>query len=726
MHEHSKEFVTAFKGVWKQIHDSIDLQARAITTLNMQQPNHVNIGEHAPLPPPSHERHGSASSGEKVQNVVRRTPSEPVTSEDGPEDLQTREHGRQSVPAPTALGFHIPEEAVIPTTLPTPTVHDLSFDVQLSMKHFLEPDGPEIAECFERAVEYPPITHESLAELDMPRIINNPKLRHDVNFDRDLHFRPNLDGSKGREKIRLAEEYWKALEGELFMYGFVHKRRTDPLQSQDEAYWTDILSVSRRRLPKIFDAVREILKTLVPDYDQGAVMERLDVELIMQEIENGVCDLIDLANWLGRILKNHCAPMRDAMVDRMQAEIKRGAAMEQPATLVNGIRQLLNILEAMKLDVANHQIRHMRPLLIEDTVNFQRRYNAHRISLNKIDVPRSRLWLEYEMAHLTTDIKTPTHVEGLTSALLRGLMFAENAQHPQTFYLDADRLRMLSIELQSRVYQEICRDALVEMCPQTASRTDLVHAITGLHMSVSAIVGVSGRFADRLENIAAEIMRFLLVLEGRRDPSFDSTLLAFVEQRLQADFLPTSIVFEKHAMELFERIMPKLEASIDQHIKLSALHLQDRLVPPAPLPLQQQPLGMGAVCGPPDNSTTDSDPDEDVVRKLTHIIILHWQVWADLVYLAPPEEDHDTPASNDYTPPSSASTSPTIPVAQAVYAPGRKWLPIGITVTEVPSGLPTPAPSPLPNTHSSPSNNEQSDGSSSEHSSLDSEQQQST
>ena len=33
----------------------------------------------------------------------------------------------------------------------------------------------------------PPITKHTLSELDVTKIIHNPKLRHDINFDPDLH-----------------------------------------------------------------------------------------------------------------------------------------------------------------------------------------------------------------------------------------------------------------------------------------------------------------------------------------------------------------------------------------------------------------------------------------------------------------------------------------------------------------------------------------------------------
>ena len=696
----------------------------------MDQPpnNHnVGVGEHALSSSSSSSSqtfHAPASSGERSPGAAWKRPQKPVTSEGGSEEFQAPDQA-----SPTTNGVTIdslPTRTHPPMVLPEPTPaadQELMHNTHFLIEHVMDPGGPEVAVCFLHAAEQPPITPESLAELDMPRIINNPKLRHDVNFDRELHFRPNLDGSKGREKVRLAEQYWKALEGELFLLGLVHQHRRDPLQAQNEAYWQGILGFSQIRLPKLFHAIRDILKTLVPDCDQKSIVDRVDVELIMQEIQNGVCDLIDLGNWLAKVLKNHCAPMRDHLVDSMQIEIKRGASEEKPGRLVNGIRQLLTILESMKLDVANHQIRHMRPLLIEDTINFQRRYNAHRISMNKIDVPRSRLWLERELTHLQYATKSPTHVEALTSALLKSLVFNENP-YPQTFYLDADRLRSLRVDLQSMVCLSICKEVLAEMAGTQVSKPELMKASIHLHSTISAIVGFSGRYQDRVENIAAEIMRIVLMLE-KKEYSFDSTLLGFAQERLENDLHPASVVFEKHSQDLADRILPKLQASVEQNVKLTALHLQDRLVPPVSLP--PQPLGFGAVCAP-GIALPNIDPDEELVRRFTHIIVLHWQVWADLVYTAAPDDSND-PFSQDgsQTPPSSGSSSPMVPVAQAVYAPGRKWLPIGVTVTEVPSGLPTPSPSPGPEAQSPPpsnstTNSEQSDSSTS-NSQIDPEQQ---
>ena len=673
-------------------------------------------GRSVPAPPKPSGMRGS--SEEKAGTRARRQ-SEPVTPGKG---LETRGH---ISPVASEASAAVSTPSTSPSQLPdmapgTPTGNEASHDVYQVMQ-LIGFAGRELADSFTFASEQPPITPESLAELDMPRIINNPKLRHDVNFDRELHFRPNLDGSKGTQKLRSADVYWKALQGELYLHAVALGSLRGPLQMQSEAYWQGIL-VKCQRLPKIFQAIGDILKTLVPDYDQKAITERLDVGLIMQEIRNGVCDLVDLAAWLARVIKRHCAPMRDHLVNAMEREIQYGAWEGNPEKLVNGLRQLLNILEAMKLDVANHQIRHMRPLLVDDTVNFQRRYNAHRISMNKIDMPRSRLWLEYEMAQMTSETNTPTHLEGLVSALLRGLLYNEDTSLcPQTFYLDVERLHLLRLDLHQGIYQKICRDILVETAGSHAPKAEIPNAVEALQVSISAIVGASGKFEDRIPNIASEITRIVLMLE-RVHPPIDAGLLEHVEHRLEVDVQPVSIAFERYATELTDRLLPKLQASVVQNIRLPALQLQDKFVPPPPIPLRVPAIRMGAIYSP--IPVRQTDPDDDIVRRFTHTVVLHWQVWADLVYI-PSVDEADTPASSrNQSPSNSPSSSPTIPVAQAIYAPGRKWLPIGVTVTEVPSGLPTPAASPPPQGHSPPSNAaEQGDGSN-EQSTLDPDQQQ--
>lgn len=187
------------------------------------------------------------------------------------------------------------------------------------------------------AILEPPVTKTTLSELDVNKILLNPKLRHDINFDPDLHFRPNLDGEKGRRKAQKADHFWKTLGEQLLQY----LQNCSQFEAQlGNAEWT---------LPTTLKAIRGILVTLVPERDRASVEETFNVDLLMQQFRMGVADLLKLATWLSQLLKCHCAPIRDGWVDEMVTQLSNGQRNGDVELLVAGMRMLLAILEAMKL-----------------------------------------------------------------------------------------------------------------------------------------------------------------------------------------------------------------------------------------------------------------------------------------------------------------------------------------------------------------------------------------
>lgn len=183
----------------------------------------------------------------------------------------------------------------------------------------------------------PPVTKLTLCELDVDKIVHSPKLRHDINFDPALHFRPNLDGDKGRRKRQKASDFWAVMRKQLRAY--LEDRDTFEKELGDQN-WT---------LPITLKAIREILETLVPQRDRASVEDTFNVDLLMQQFRKGVADLVRLATWLSQLIKCHCAPMRDLWVDEMVLQITRGSQEGDVALLAGGISSLLGILEAMKL-----------------------------------------------------------------------------------------------------------------------------------------------------------------------------------------------------------------------------------------------------------------------------------------------------------------------------------------------------------------------------------------
>jgi len=227
----------------------------------------------------------------------------------------------------------------IPTSTPTPD-------------NALKPTSREQGST--RPLLEPPVTKGTLSELDVNKIVHNPKLRHDINFDPELHFRPNLDGEKGRKKTQKANEFWDTMRLEL--QGYLADR------DQFEAEIGDL----EWCLPATLKAIRGILETLVPQRDRSSVEETFNVDLLMQQFRKGVADLEKLALWLSQLLKCHCAPMRDEWVDQMVAQLSNGDRNWDVEQLVLGMRNLLGVLEAMKL------------------VGFQREYNPPILTRNRM------------------------------------------------------------------------------------------------------------------------------------------------------------------------------------------------------------------------------------------------------------------------------------------------------------------------------------------------------
>ncbi|QSZ31810.1 hypothetical protein DSL72_001379 [Monilinia vaccinii-corymbosi] len=294
----------------------------------------------------------------------------------------------------------------------------------------------------------PPVTKSTLSELDVNKIIHNPKLRHDINFDPDLHFRPNLDGEKGRKKTQKANDFWDTMRSQLQGY-LVDRDQFE--RDLGDAEWC---------LPATLKAIRGILETLVPQRDRASVEETFNVDLLMQQFRKGVADLGKLASWLSQLLKCHCAPMRDSWVDEMVVQLSEGDKNWDVGMLVSGMRNLLGVLEAMKLDVANHQIRCLRPLLIDDTVQFEQKFFVRKIASGRVDIALAHDWFRKSAnlpESLTSDASTQGSMWDFMKALVNLTLPSKAIEPvPHTFLFDEERLVKLRADMLDLINLEIC------------------------------------------------------------------------------------------------------------------------------------------------------------------------------------------------------------------------------------------------------------------------------
>ncbi|KAH6982992.1 T-complex protein 11-domain-containing protein [Ilyonectria sp. MPI-CAGE-AT-0026] len=296
----------------------------------------------------------------------------------------------------------------------------------------------------------PPVTRSSLSELEVSKIINNPKLRHDINFDPELHFRPNVEGDKGRRKHDRASIFWTALKEQLVE--FIVDRSSFYEKHGMEDDWC---------LPKLLKAVKDIIQTLVPQRDRQFLDEGLNVELLMQQFHKGIADLEKLALWLSRVLKSHCAPMRDEWVDSMYNQLSNGNRNNDVDELVNGMRSLLSVLEAMKLDVANHQIRCLRPALIEETTAFEQKFLMKKLRNRKMDIGDAKPWYRDAARAYPGNGGTTSSAFGDMGIFFEGLSrsmlpSAGDKPLPGTFFFDEDRMSRVRSDILDAINLDVC------------------------------------------------------------------------------------------------------------------------------------------------------------------------------------------------------------------------------------------------------------------------------
>ncbi|CAD6982919.1 unnamed protein product [Tilletia controversa] len=116
------------------------------------------------------------------------------------------------------------------------------------------------------------------------------------------------------------------------------------------------------------------------------VLQLLDPAQITQEMKHGMLNLEGLIRFLAKVLKLHCAPMRDELVERMVA------AVCNQGDVVRGLRMCFEILELMKLDIANHQLRTKRPELVETAVDFEVRWFRSQVAQGTLTLERTSRW----------------------------------------------------------------------------------------------------------------------------------------------------------------------------------------------------------------------------------------------------------------------------------------------------------------------------------------------
>ncbi|KAI0699079.1 T-complex protein 11-domain-containing protein [Cytidiella melzeri] len=363
-------------------------------------------------------------------------------------------HTRAAVVADTDVVAAVETPKSSPT--PTPTLKRVSQSLPVSPIEAT----PPVQSYTHVPPHQPPINRETLKELDLEAILRNPQLRHDLLFDPGLQFRPTFSP----RKRNIAESYWIAIVRELETgctcttldpNGKPIERRCVcssipmPLDKPVRAYSSSGSFTTVRMPSRLKPLLSELLEVLVsiiqpaieprppasapstsaaaesststplpglhpgllhPHYQQNVshvsyLRSILDVDLIQQEIGHGLFDPSGVFQAIGDIIRCYCAPMRDHSVDQMVGIAKSCApgGTGTKGDAVRAIRLCFEIMELMKLDVANHQLQTLRPYLVHSAAQFElKMFQENTQPQAPLTLDVSRQWLQAAWDELAT------------------------------------------------------------------------------------------------------------------------------------------------------------------------------------------------------------------------------------------------------------------------------------------------------------------------------------
>jgi len=206
-----------------------------------------------------------------------------------------------------------------------------------------------------------------------------------------------------------------------------------------------------RAISLLSEIKETLLSLMLPHHKKlkDQINEVLDMELIKQEISHGCFDMDECTKFIIVIMGKLCAPLRDEKLK----ELKNHTG------IASTLRGILEFLDLMKLDMANFQLQKVKPILMQQAVEYERGKFEEFLKINPDGTVLTRHWLRLAICELKQLIsKSFNRIKGssnrpqpkisttivLTHAYLKLLDWQDSIGFPETLLLDELRLAEMS------------------------------------------------------------------------------------------------------------------------------------------------------------------------------------------------------------------------------------------------------------------------------------------
>ncbi|KAJ3355757.1 hypothetical protein HDU91_005649 [Kappamyces sp. JEL0680] len=212
------------------------------------------------------------------------------------------------------------------------------------------------------------------------------------------------------------------------------------------------------------------------------IQEVFDPEFLAHQVQNNAFDLAKLVGYVGEKMLQLCAPVRDAEI--------RALSTEQDVTAV--MFKMLDIMEAMKLDLANFRLQSVKPQLKRQAVDYERQKFDHALRIGAASLTKTDLWLMKASQELqkVADERNPENLDHpdlklkfahiFNHALLSTLFSTTPvnlATLPETLSMDGKRIFEMQNELQAMTIVAALTMLSKNIIPELRTETAAMHEL---------------------------------------------------------------------------------------------------------------------------------------------------------------------------------------------------------------------------------------------------------
>ncbi|XP_051248557.1 T-complex protein 11-like protein 2 [Dicentrarchus labrax] len=230
-----------------------------------------------------------------------------------------------------------------------------------------------------------------------------------------------------------------------------------------KAFWDILESELNDDPPEYGQAIRlleEIREILLSFLNPGAnrmrtqIMEVLDMDLIRQQADNDAVDIQGLASYIITTMGKLCAPVRNEEIKKLR---------ESTDNIVTLFREIFRVLDLMKADLVNFTIENLRPVLQNQSVEYERAKFQSILDKTPSALDHTTSWIKSALEELLSATVSTEQTKGqgkqqrampgpfqiLNTAFVGILTWDyERSPLPETLVTDEGRLREIQWQLQ--------------------------------------------------------------------------------------------------------------------------------------------------------------------------------------------------------------------------------------------------------------------------------------